>query len=193
MYAGHLDFSSALWWTVDDVLTVTECAAYIARFERRGDAHVAPVIRRDGVGIDTAVRNNTRVMWDDQAEADALLERVRERMARTGEPFPETFRGQPVRGANPRLRIYRYGPDERHSAHWDTEVEISDDEITRMTLVIYLNDEFTGGQTHFPELDVTVTPATGRALMFQHRVLHEAQPVTRGAKYALRTDVVFAR
>ena len=193
MYAGHLDFSIDLWWTVDDVLTPEECKQYIAYFEQRGDAHLAPVIRKDGVGIDTRVRNNTRVMWDDQAEADALLERVAERMTLTSRRFPAVYQSGARRGANPRLRIYCYGPDERHSAHWDTEVDIDDECVTRMTLVVYLNQDFGGGQTEFPELGVTVVPKTGMALVFQHRVLHAACPVEHSQKYVLRTDVVFEK
>jgi hypothetical protein len=36
-----------------------------------------------------------------------------------------------------------------------------------------------------------VTPKRGRALLFQHRVLHTATTVTRGEKLVLRTDVVY--
>ncbi len=191
MYAGHLDLGLPLWTTVDDVLPPGTCRQYIDRFES-GRAHVAPVIRSDGVGIDLAVRNNERIMWDDQAEADALLDALRERMRHDGQALPTAFRGGRLVGANPRLRVYRYRPGQRHGAHWDTEVELAGGAaISRMTLVLYLNDDFEGGQTRFSELDAVVTARTGRALLFQHRLLHEACAVTEGSKYVLRTDVVF--
>ena len=60
-----------------------------------------------------------------------------------------------------------------------------------VTLVFYLNDAFDGGETDFPELDRKVTPRRGRALLFQHRILHEASAVTRGEKLVLRTDILY--
>jgi predicted 2-oxoglutarate/Fe(II)-dependent dioxygenase YbiX len=99
--------------------------------------------------------------------------------------------GAALFGANPRLRLYRYGPGERHGAHWDTVVELADNVRSMLSLVFYLNDDFTGGNTLFPELDQCITPRRGRALLFQHRVLHEASVVTAGEKLVLRTDVLY--
>jgi hypothetical protein len=57
--------------------------------------------------------------------------------------------------------------------------------------VFYLNDDFEGGDTDFPELEQRITPRRGRALLFQHRILHEATRVHRGEKLVLRTDVLY--
>jgi hypothetical protein len=38
-----------------------------------------------------------------------------------------------------------------------------------------------------------VRPATGLALVFMHRQLHEGAEVVRGRKYVLRTDVMYQR
>src|SRR5215831_1776733 len=99
------------------------------------DAEIAPVITEHGVEIDLVVRNNTRVMWDNEAEANALLARV---------TVPQMLSGQRLVGANPRLRVYRYGPGERHGAHWDTVVELGGGVQSLLTLVFYLNDGFDG-------------------------------------------------
>jgi prolyl 4-hydroxylase len=72
------------------------------------------------------------------------------------------------------LRLYRYGSGERHGAHWDTVVELSNGVQSLVTLVFYLNDGFEGGETDFPELGRRISPKKGSALLFQHRVLHEA-------------------
>lgn len=184
MYAGHLDLSVPLVWTVDDALGEDACEAYARRMRQTRDAEVAPVIGKHGVEVDLAVRNNTRVMWDDAAEAATLLERV-------AATVPARLSGGALFGANPRLRLYRYGPGERHGAHWDTVVELDGDVRSMLTLVFYLNDDFTGGETSFPELDRCIAPRRGRALLFQHRVLHEASVVSSGEKLVLRTDVLY--
>jgi prolyl 4-hydroxylase len=183
MYAGHLDLTRPLVWTVDDALSPADCAAYVRRM-REGTAEVAPIVGKEGPEVDLAVRNNTRVMWDDEAEADALLARVRMEV-------PPVLSGLRLMGANPRLRLYRYGPGERHGAHWDTVVELASGVRSLVTLVFYLNDGFEGGETDFPELERRVAPRAGRALLFQHRILHEATEVRAGEKLVLRTDVLY--
>lgn len=184
MYAGYLDLTQPLWWTVDDALPADLCAAYVERM-RGGQAELAPIVGEHGQPvIETATRNNTRVMWDDADEAAALLARVQARV-------PTRLSGLALAGANPRLRLYRYGPGERHGAHWDTVVELADGLRSMLTLVFYLNDGFVGGDTDFVELGVRVTPARGRALLFQHRVMHRACEVQAGEKFVLRTDVLY--
>jgi len=157
------------------------CAGYVACM---AEGAVAPIVGKTGPEVDLAVRNNTRVMWDDEAEANALLDRVRESV-------PARFKEQVLVGANPRLRLYRYRPGEKHGVHWDTEVELPGGLRSRLTLVFYLNENFEGGATDFPELGERIVPRTGRALLFQHRVLHSAMPVTRGTKHVLRTDIFY--
>lgn len=183
MYAGHLDLTQPLLWTIDDALSAADCAAY-ARRMRAGAAEVAPIVGQHGVEIDLEVRNNTRIMWDDAGEAGALLARVAARV-------PPKLSGLHLLGANPRLRLYRYGPGEKHGAHWDTEVEFEGGARSLLTLVFYLNDGFAGGETEFPELGQTITPRLGSALLFQHRVLHIASGVKVGEKLVLRTDLIY--
>ena len=184
VYAGFLDLRVPLHWTVEDALSPDECRAYIDRFHR-GSPELAPIVGDGGRPvIEPETRNNTRVMWDDPDEADGLLARVRAHV-------PERLSGLERCGANPRLRIYRYGPGERHGAHWDTVVELADGVRSMLTLVFYLNDDFTGGETDFVELGAVVAPRRGQALLFQHRVLHEARAVRSGAKFVLRTDVLY--
>jgi prolyl 4-hydroxylase len=183
MYAGHLDLLQPLVWTVDDAMSAADCERYQDRL-RRGQAEVAPVIGRHGVEVDRAVRNNTRVMWDDADEANALLARVKA-------TAPLRMLGETLIGGNPRLRLYRYQPGEHHSAHWDTVVHFEGGARSLLTLVFYLNDDFEGGETDFPELRKTIVPRRGSALLFQHRIVHTACPVLRGEKHVLRTDLVY--
>lgn len=183
VYAGHLDFSQPLFWTVEQALTPAQCADYIRRYHDQR-AEIAPIVGHHGPEVDLQVRSNTRVMWDDAEEADRLLAQVAARV-------PERLLGMRLCGANPRLRLYRYAHGERHGAHWDTVVELPGGVKSLLTLVFYLNDGFTGGETDFPELKQTVTPQAGRALLFQHRILHEATEVRSGEKFVLRTDVLY--
>ena len=185
MYAGHLDLTMPLVWTVDDALPPDLCASYARRI-REAATEVAPIVGHGGgPEIDLAVRNNTRTMWDDAGEANGLL-------AHVASSVPPLLSGMKLAGANPRLRLYRYGPGERHGAHWDTVVELGSGVRSLLTLVFYLNDGFEGGDTDFPELSRRIVPRAGSALLFQHRILHEATEVLSGEKLVLRTDVLYA-
>src|SRR5262245_18462924 len=135
MYGGRLDLTQPLVWTVEDALSREECAAYIDRM-RAGRSESAPIVGKDGgAGIDLAVRNNTRVIWDDANEASNLI-------ARVSSSVPKCLSGMVLVGANPRLRLYRYGSGERYGAHWDTVVELEGGVRSLVTLVFYLNDGF---------------------------------------------------
>jgi hypothetical protein len=54
--------------------------------------------------------------------------------------------------------------------------------------VVYVNDDFTGGELHFPEIDVTYTPRKGALIVFpsSDEYLHGVKPVGAGpTRYAL--------
>lgn len=184
MYAGHLDLTQPLVWTVDDAMGDADCDAYMQKL-RSGLPEIAPIVDEHGEPeVDLAVRNNTRVMWDDAREADGLV-------ARVAAHVPKRLMDMQLVGGNPRIRIYRYGPGEKHGAHWDTVVHLDGGIQSLATLVFYLNDDFEGGETDFPELNQRIVPKKGRALMFQHRILHTASEVLKGAKFVLRTDILY--
>lgn len=61
-----------------------------------------------------------------------------------------------------------------------------------ITFLVYLNDNYEGGETHFPNLNKTVKPKKGKLLIFKstdangviiRNSLHGGNPVTRGEKW----------
>ncbi|MEM1134219.1 MAG: 2OG-Fe(II) oxygenase [Bacteroidota bacterium] len=60
-----------------------------------------------------------------------------------------------------------------------------------MTFMIYLNEDFKGGETKFDE--ITIKPKTGTALCFIHEQKHEGCFVISGVKYVIRTDVMYRK
>lgn len=87
------------------------------------------------------------------------------------------------------LQCVRYAEGQQFYPHWDSNEKLN----RRHTLLVYLNDDFTGGETYFPELMLKVTPERGKALHFLNEdidgniiqySLHAGLPVKRGIKYA---------
>lgn len=62
---------------------------------------------------------------------------------------------------------------------------------------LYLNDDFEGGTTRFydesEELYYDVEPRVGSALIFEHPMLHSGEPLKKGRKYAVRSDIMFRK
>ncbi len=92
---------------------------------------------------------------------------------------------------NPRFRGYRYRPGQSFKPRYDGAYRASDTCASELTLLLYLNDTFTGGATRFLDAGLEVQPRRGHVLLFAHRVLHEGVAVESGTKYVLRSDVMY--
>lgn len=179
-------------FTVAGLLTPAECRALIDRGEALGFVP-APVRAAGGPTRRADIRDNDRAAFADPALAAWLWDRCREHV-------PADFRGGVAVGLDPDFRVYRYDPGQRFNRHKDGVATRGESERTRLTGLVYLNDDFIGGETAFYAADLidgarpevaAVTPQTGSALFFRHDWWHEGRAVTAGRKYVLRTDVFF--
>jgi predicted 2-oxoglutarate/Fe(II)-dependent dioxygenase YbiX len=170
------------FWTIDALLSPAECAALIGRIEALGPTE-APITTGRGFELRPELRNNTRVMFDDMPLAQRLFEAVRATLP--------ALEGRDAVGANERLRCYRYGPGQYFAPHFDGAFHRDQREGSELTLLVYLNDDFTGGGTWFCDEEQTVQPKAGRALLFFHGLRHAGNTVTRGVKYVARSDVMY--
>lgn len=176
--------------TVAGLLTPAECDEYIALSESIGYG-AAPITTMHGPVMNPDVRNNERVMLDDGRRGRDLWQRVA--------PFVRQHAALPGRapiGVNERLRFYRYDPGQAFKWHRDGYFERPESpmrERSHLTFMVYLNDDFDGGETAFRGgFDGVVKPVKGTALLFHHPLMHQGAAVTRGRKYVLRTDVMYA-
>jgi len=184
-------------FTLSNVLSEQECAEYIALTENIGYTPAGLTIGQDEYMMVPGVRNNERVILDDEKRAADLWRRI-------AEYVPATIDNWTALGLNERLRFYRYDPGQRFAPHRVGSYMRQNGECSKLTLMIYLNDGFEGGDTrfyihqHYFELlekevvpDVSVVPKTGMALCFRHERRHEGSRVIRGRKYVLRSDVMY--
>ncbi|MDC0669505.1 2OG-Fe(II) oxygenase [Nannocystis radixulma] len=183
MYHRSLDLSHPPVWTVDDVLTPSECAALIERIESLGPTP-APVTRLRGPVLRPELHTGKRVYIDDLALASLLFERVRPAL-------PPQIDAMTILGPVERLRCYRYDPGDRFAPHYDAAFVRADDERSLLTFIVHLNEDFTGGEIHFLQLAQTVLPRTGLGVLFQHGHMYEARAVATGRKYTLRSDILY--
>jgi prolyl 4-hydroxylase len=100
-------------------------------------------------------------------------------------------------------QFLRYGPGQEYQAHYDLirpqEEAAAAEELRVMgqrtaTVLIYLNDEYKGGETHFPHLNWGFRGKSGDALIFwnisaagerERASLHAGLPIKTGTKWIL--------
>ena len=138
---------------------------------------------------------------------------------RTKKHLPEWLGGegeQRLVGLNERLRLYRYQPGAIYRPHIDGSwagsgihngeyvYDYFGDRWSKLTFLVYLNDDFAGGGTAFytPSSKVgtidahTVEPRQGSVLVFPHglaaSLVHEGCFCERGVKYIIRTDALYS-
>lgn len=168
-------------FTISDFWSQNECLEAIAKSEKIG-YNAASIGTDKGQRIVESVRNNNRVMLYDTALATKLWERLK--------PFAPSKIGNSVAiGLNELFRFYKYQSNEQFKKHRDQSFIRNESEASYFTFMIYLNDEYEGGETTFNE--VTILPEQGMALIFLHDLEHEGSTVTSGTKYVLRTDIMY--
>lgn len=183
-----------LVFTIDNFLSKEECqelinATELVKYEE------APVTLDGDKGIFQMmpdVRNNTRVIIDDETAAAQLFEKLKSQL-------PYTFKHiWQLEKLNSRFRFYRYEAGQTFKPHIDGKYTESLLCESKLTLLIYLSEDFTGGETTFfnsneDELRFKVVPKLGQVLVFDHHQLHSGDPVIDGVKYVMRTDVMYTR
>ncbi len=164
------------------ILTPEECRELLSYCEEVGFRRSKVLQRRDDQVSDVIqarVRSSSSAMLTDRSHP--LLSRIYSLCAdfeRVSERDIEA------------IQCVRYKQGQRFRPHFDGGLELP----RRTTYLLYLNDNFDGGDTYFPLLDLAVAPMAGACLRFpscdrEGRILwpseHGGLPVKTGVKYAL--------
>jgi len=175
-------------FTLEHVLSRHEAGALIQSAEAVG-------FQAAGLGgssvVATQFRDSGRIIVDDAVLAQQIFSRIR--------PYlPIIFDGRRIVGLNEQLKFLRYHPGQKFVAHYDgCFCRPGTDNKTCLTLQLYLSGgDVVGGATRFMDSSgmqpVSCLPIMGRALIFQHNILHDGEEVREGVKYTIRTDVEYS-
>lgn len=168
-------------FTIDNFWTKHECEDFISKSELIG-YEPATINTEKGQIVVEAVRNNNRVIYNDAILANKIWEQLK--------PFaPLKIGNSNAIGLNELFRFYKYQIGQEFKRHRDQSFIRNAIEASYFTFMIYLNDNYEGGETTFTHL--TIQPKQGMALLFFHDIEHEGSSVKQGVKYVLRTDVMY--
>lgn len=192
---------------LSNVLTPRECRELIDSSELRG--YVGAKVNTGFGEISMPdVRNSDRCIVDGPVTTEFLWQRVSASACASKllkRKITHTRQDWHAVGLNERMRFLRYDPGTYFAPHRDGCYMRRHDDVTPadrvgersfVTLQLYLNEDFAGGETNLVnERDDSqghpVVPRTGSVLLFQHDVYHEGAMVRSGRKYAIRTDVMY--
>lgn len=118
-----------------------------------------------------------------------------------------------VDSVNPFFRLCKYHEEGHFGPHSDADYIV--DPFTHRslkTLMIYLNDSYDGGETHFchshdmhfdeahriycapaESIHTSWKPRKGDCILFDHPLLHEGARVRNGEKYIMRSEVMYRK
>eukprot|EP00041_Stephanoeca_diplocostata_P016318 m.320908 g.320908 ORF g.320908 m.320908 type:complete len:545 (+) comp20327_c0_seq2:232-1866(+) len=198
------------------VLSPSECRQIIAAAEAVGYEPDEPITSGSapvfGGGVAAATARAASMVWlASPAVQDPLLRRCEKLL-------PAELGGGTLAGINARWRLYRYGQNAVYRPHVDgawpgsglvdghIEYDMYGDRWSRLTFLLYLNEGFEGGCTTFftpgpieGTLDARgILPRVGTVMCFPHgdtagSLVHEGSAVTSGAKYIMRSDVLYRK
>lgn len=169
---------------IEDFLTPQECDHYI-ELTHEQVFEEAKINMHGRQLMNKGVRDNERLMVFDTNLAETLFRKAFEFL-------PQQHEDYRILDFNEMFRIYKYSPGQRFKMHRDGSYIRNEHEKSFYTFLIYLNDDFEGGETEFENL-FTVAPKKGSALVFYHPLRHEGKTLISGLKYVLRTDVMYSR
>jgi len=159
------------------VVRVSDAATSRALIARAEAAPWQPATINAELAVEPSVRFADVL---DERAAVALTEECRERLFRATRGLASTLAPSSVPAE---IQVVRYAAGGRYADHRDSPGD--DATPRRLSVVWYLNDDFTGGETCFHEPDVCVEPLGGVAIVFLPLLLHRAEPVISGTKYAI--------
>ncbi len=168
---------------VHNFWTPEKCIDFISRSEEKGFSR-APIDTGQEQRVVTSIRNNKRVLYNDTELAETVWADLKEFA-------PKQIGIYSAIGLNELFRFYRYKPGEEFKRHRDQSYVRPNGETSFYTFMIYLNNDFEGGETSFGQR--IIRPLTGMALIFLHDLEHAGNPVKKGTKYVLRTDIMYRK
>ncbi len=182
---------------MENVLSASECASLIAQGEQRGFRSLEHEFLPEE-------RNNERVLVLDTSFAQVVWKRIEPCLVLDDVLFvqPSDFGngGGSIwrpHGCNPCFKLCRYREGQVFEKHVDGPWVPIDDECSVFTVLVYLNDVVSGGETRFFSDDggeqmLEIAPRRGNAVCFFHDTIHSSAPVV-DTKFVLRTEMMFHR
>ena len=170
-------------FTVDNFMSKKECEKIIRKHKK----NVKPsMVEGEHGKVRSTLRSSSNTWFED----DDIINKISKHVHR-------------VYTSTDQIQFAEYKEGEKYNRHYDGWRDNGSEKSNRclaigqrvVTAILYLNDEFTGGNTTFTKLKIDVKPEVGKLLIFHNTYdnsskLHElsehmGSPVHEGCKYII--------
>ncbi len=185
---------------IENISNIVSGSCFIFKSAFEGsecDVLLSPILSRFVSANDMypdSYRNNERYWEDNDVLADSLFKKT-VLLCDGQNEISKSVKG--FCSLNSRLRFCKYSKGHIFNVHRDGVYHKSDNEKSNMTFLLYLNDDYEGGETKFYKNKCDKIPSyiykakKGDLLIFNHDIWHEGSAVQSGEKYILRSDLIF--
>jgi predicted 2-oxoglutarate/Fe(II)-dependent dioxygenase YbiX len=167
---------------ITDLITRDECNRIIDTLDKSSTVLAA----LNPVNGDFSVDKSKRYAFDTDTNDDQVKDRI---MLTACPKIEDYFDCEIEWWEEPRFKIYRKGchfglhADAVH-LHEGKSIKYCDRDFS---FILFLNDNYEGGNLSFPEFNLTVPPKAGRMVVFppDARFMHRVLPVTQGERFQM--------
>jgi len=173
-----------LYWCFDDALNPDACEKIIESIELQTDGEYAGIgISREKI-IDKNIRDVKHVNLFTHRGIGATMAGMGLYANRQAWNFNITHSNQ--------TDYLKYSFDGHYSAHVDTFLAPKQKDCRKLTVLVFLNDDFEGGRFFLQNSDQKIYPpqSPGSCLVFPSFVLHGVEPVTKGIRRSIVTWMI---
>lgn len=160
---------------IDNIFTKEECDQLIKHFDSSKSKF-----------IDRGIAEYYRLEEDSNEMANKLWNKIKQHV-------PKYYNNKELFCLNTHFRYSKYEHGMEFGRHRDGINQDKNGYRSVLTLNIFLNDTFNGGETDFFDdagnLVLSAKPTPGRGTLFDANILHCGNKVLNGCKYIIRTDV----
>jgi prolyl 4-hydroxylase len=188
--------NNVFYFEMEDFLTHEQCDQL--KLDAVENHMVQSKVGEEATVLDKNIRNSEQTWFPHHTNPIAMF--IKEKVT---ELITNNDMGQCFAGVNPNtdfedVQVVKYGANGKYDPHYDgTECgkDIGPCFVNQRiaTILIYLSDDFEGGETFFPNFNVKVMPQKGKALFFwvsdpksklvYNETLHGGNPVVSGEKW----------
>lgn len=177
---------------INNLLTKDECKDLIEFGKNKGlqESNVLSYESSTGTQVNNKYRDSKTVWLGDEEHP----------IAKQLSEYSEKITGIPIENQET-LQIAYYQPNGKFNEHYDACAYDDKEYCERMnnhagqrrsTLLVYLNDDYEGGETEFVDIGLKIKPETGKAILFWNtddnenillKSKHRGNPVLNGEKW----------
>lgn len=169
------------YWTFSDVFSAAECQALINGTENSVGFEEAQVGIRDQGVVDKSIRDVHKLNIPLTSPVSAMMAGLGHLANKQAWKFEVNAQNQ--------TDFLRYTSQGHYRTHMDTFLLPSAQECRKLTVLMFLNEDFEGGRLYLQLGDNRIYPpqSAGSLLVFPSFILHGVEPVTSGVRRSVVT------